>query len=68
MNDRIKEFEEAVKKGEEIDTMDFFEEKKYTYTNRFSDMMYDINSKGDELFKKILKNFFKKIGEYMLDN
>ena len=68
MNDKIKEFEEAVKENKELDKMDFFKEDEYTYTNKFSNLMYDINNKGDELFKKILKTFFSKLSKYMLED
>ena len=68
MNEKIKEFEEAVKNNEELDKIEFFKEKEYNYTNKFSNLMYNINDKGNKIFKDILKRFFKKLSEYMLDD
>jgi len=68
MNEKIKEFEAAIKNNEEVDKMDFFREEEYNYTNKFSNFMYDINNKGDEIFKKVLKNFFNKLSKYMLED
>ena len=68
MNEKIKEFENAVKDNKELDTIDFFKEEKYNYTNRFSNIMYDISNKGNDIFRKILRGFFNKLSKYMLDD
>ena len=68
MNEKIKEFEEAIKNNEELDTKEFFKEKEFNYTNKFSNLMYNINDKGNRVFKNILKKFFSKISKYMMDD
>lgn len=62
----MKEFEEAIKNNEDIDELELLNKLDINYTNKFSNLMYDINNKGDKLFKKYLKKIFKFIGNYML--
>lgn len=66
-NKKIKEFEQAVKDNANIDELDFFNEDKINYTNKFSNVVYNISDKGNSVIKKYLKKVFKKINKVMLE-
>lgn len=65
-NEKIKEFEKALKENKDISEMDF-SNKDINYTNRFSRFVYNINDKGNDILRKFLKNVLKSIGKYMLE-
>lgn len=65
-NEKIKEFESALKENKDISEMEF-SYKDVNYTNRFSRLVYNINNKGNNILKKYLKNILKSIGKYMLE-
>jgi len=62
-NDKIKEFELLIKDNQDISDWEYFYEEDVDYTNRFSDMIYEISDNSNRIFRKYLKKIFKKIGE-----
>lgn len=66
-NQKIQEFEEAIRNDMNVDELNFFNEDEVNYTNRFSNIIYNISDRGNYFLKKILKGFFKKINSVMLE-
>jgi len=61
INEKIKEFEEDVKNEVNIDIKDYLNEDKKDYTNKFSNIVYTISTKSNNITKKIIKKIFKKL-------
>ena len=59
-NEKIKEFEEDVKNGEDIDIKEYIEEDN-DYTNNITNLMYQISENGCKLTRKIIKLLFRKL-------
>ena len=66
-NDRIKEFEEDVKNGKDIDIKNYLDYEKKDYSNRVSNLMYEFSDKGVSVTRKIIKFLFKKLS-YLVED
>ena len=66
-NQKIKEFEEDVKNNENIDVKDYLAYEKVEYTNKFTNLMYQISSKGNNVARKIIKTVFRKL-RYLVED
>ena len=64
-NDKIKEFEEDVKNNENIDIKNYLNEKEINYSNKVTNLVYNISSYSNDIANKIIKSFFKKIGSFV---
>jgi len=67
-NDKIKEFDMAVKNGENISEWQYFYKEEIDYTNRFSNLMYKFSDGSNKLFQKYLSKLFKKLSEVVLED
>ncbi len=66
-NDKIKEFEQDVKNNENIDIKDYLAYEEIDYTNKLTNLVYNISTKGNEVTKKCLKLLFKKLS-YLVED
>ena len=66
-NEKIKEFEEDVKNRENIDLKDYLEEDEVDYSNRFSNLMYNISDSSNKITRKMIKYIFKKLS-YLVED
>ena len=60
-NKKIKEFEEDVKNGLDVDTKKYLDNEKKDYTNKITNVMYNLSEKGTKLTRKCINYLFKKI-------
>ncbi len=66
-NDKIKEFEQDVKNNENIDIKDYLAYEEIDYTNKLTNLVYNMSTKGNEVTKKCLKLLFKKLS-YLVED
>ena len=66
-NQKIKEFEEDVKNNENIDIKDYLTYEDVDYTNRLTNLVYNLSDKGNEVTKKCLRLLFKKLS-YLVED
>ena len=60
-NEKIKEFERDVKNNENIDIKNYLNEEEKDYSNKLSNIMYQISDNGTKTTRKIMKFLFKKL-------
>ena len=51
-NEKIKEFERDVEKNKDIDIKDYLEYEEVDYSNKFTDLIYNISYKAGEISRK----------------
>jgi len=61
-NEKIKEFEEDIKNNENIDIKDYLEEENIDYSNKITNLVYNISDSSNKLARKAIKYLFKKLG------
>ena len=61
-NEKIKEFEQDVKNNEYIDIKKYLNVEEKEYSNKITNLMYNISDKGNKIARKSIKYLFKKIG------
>ena len=61
-NEKIKEFEEDIKNNENIDIKDYFEKEEIDYSNKITNLVYNISDNSNKLARKAIKYLFKKLG------
>ena len=66
-NEKIKEFERDVKNNENIDVKDYLVAEEIDYTNNFTNLIYNMSYKGNNLARKILKRVFRRL-HYLLED
>lgn len=66
-NEKIKEFEEDIKKEVNIDIKDYLNEDKIDYTNKFTSLVYNVSNNSNKIVKKAIKYVFKKLGTLVED-
>lgn len=64
-NEKIKEFEKDINNGVDINLIDYLNKDNKDYTNKFSNIIYNISTKSNILTKKIIKNLFKKLSTFI---
>ena len=60
-NEKIKEFEQDIKNNQYIDIKNYLNEEEKNYSNKITNLMYNISDKGNKLARKSIKIIFKKI-------
>ena len=66
-NEKIKEFEKDVKDNANIDIKDYLTYEEVDYTNKLTDLVYNISEKGNKITRKCLKTLFKKLS-YLVED
>jgi len=66
-NDKIKEFDMAVKNGENISEWQYFYKEEIDYTNRFSNLMYKFSDNSNCNYRSVyfIKNDIKTNNEFI---
>ena len=65
-NEKIKEFEIDVKNNENIDIKNYLTYEEVDYTNKLSNLMYEVSNKGTKATRKLIKALFKRLS-YLLE-
>lgn len=66
-NEKIKEFEEDVKSGNDIDIKKYLDNEKKDYTNKITNAMYNLSEKGNKFTRKCITYIFKKLS-YLVED
>lgn len=66
-NEKIKEFERDVSKNKDIDVKDYLEYEEVDYSNRFTNLIYNISTKASKLTRKGIKALFKRLS-YLVED
>ena len=66
-NEKIKEFEEDVKNNKEIDMKKYIDHYEEDYTNKITNIVYEVSNDGTEITRKIIKKIFKKLS-YLVED
>lgn len=64
-SDRIQEFEEDIKNNIEIDLKDYMDTKEEDYSNKITDIVYNISNGSNKVAKKAIKYLFKKLSSFV---
>ena len=62
-NEKIKQFEKDLQNNKKVDLVDYLDPEERNYSNKLSNMMYELSDNSNKLFRKCLKHFFKKINK-----
>ena len=60
-NEKIKEFESDVKENKDIDIKTYLATEEVDYSNKITNLMYNLSDGGNKLARKCMKALFKKI-------
>ena len=66
-NEKIKEFEEDVKNNENIDLKEYLKKEEIDYSNKFTNLIYNISDNSNKLARKAIKYLFNKLGSLVED-
>ena len=66
-NNKIKEFERDIKESKDIDIKTYLDTKDIDYTNKLSNIVYDVSTKGTKVARKVIKAIFKKLS-YLVED
>ena len=66
-NEKIKEFEEDVKNNANIDLKEYLKKEQVDYSNKFTNLVYNISDNSNKLAKKAIKYVFRKLGSLIED-
>ena len=66
-NKKIKEFENDIKDNKDIDIKTYLDNKNIDYTNKLSNIIYDMSSSGTQIARKVIKHIFKKLS-YLVED
>ena len=66
-SDKIKEFEDDIKNNKEIDLKNYMDNKNEDYSNKMTDLVYNISSGSNKIAKKAIKYIFKKLSMFLED-
>ena len=60
-NEKIKEFEEDIRKNESIDLKEYLDKEQNNYSNKITTLVYNISDNSNKLARKVIKYLFKKL-------
>lgn len=66
-NEKIKEFEQDIKNNENIDIKNYLDYEDIDYSNRLSNLMYNISNSGVKMTRKLIKTLFKRL-RYLVED
>lgn len=61
-NEKIKEFEQDIKDNKNIDIEQYFISEEIDYSNKLTDLVYNISNESTKATRKIIKKIFQKLG------
>lgn len=65
-NEKIQEFEQDIKDNKDIDLKEYLEED-LDYSNKFTNLVYNISDNSNKLARKVIKALFKKLSTLVED-
>ncbi len=65
--EQIKQFEEDIKNGKDIDVKDYLKESNIDYSNKLTKNVYKTSLELEKVFDKIIKVIFKGISKTVTD-
>ena len=66
-NEKIKEFEQDIKDNKDIDLLDYLDKEELDYSNKFTNLVYNLSDNSNKLARKTIKYLFKKLGSLVED-
>ena len=66
-NEKIKEFEDDVKNNKNVDIKKYLDDEVIDYTNKITNLVYDISNGGTSITRKVIKKIFKKLNYLVKD-
>ena len=66
-NEKIKEFEDDVRNNRNIDIKDYVVSEEVDYTNKISNLVYDISNMSNNVARKCIKAIFKRLS-YLVED
>ncbi len=66
-NEKIKEFEEDVRNGQNIDVKDYVVDEYVDYSNKISNLVYNFSDSANNIARKVIKALFKKLS-YLVED
>lgn len=66
-NEKIKEFEQDIKNNKDIDLKDYLGNDELDYSNRFTNLVYNLSDNSNKLARKTIKYLFKKLSSLVED-
>ena len=66
-NEKIKEFEQDIKDGNNIDIKTYLVTEEVDYSNKISNLVYEISDNGTKVARKVIKALFKKLS-YLVED
>lgn len=61
-NEKIKKFEQDIKDNKDIDIEEYFISEEIDYSNKFTNLVYNISDESTKVTRNIIKKIFKKLG------
>lgn len=61
-NEKIKEFEQDIKDNKNIDIEQYFISEEIDYSNKLTNLVYNISTNSTKATRKIIKKIFQKLG------
>lgn len=61
-NEKIKEFENDVKNNENVDIKEYLINEELDYSNKITNLVYEISDNSNKLTRKLIKAIFNKLG------
>lgn len=62
-NEKIKEFESDLKSNKNIDIKNYLNPEESNYSNKITNLAYNLSNKGNHLMRKCIESIFKKLSE-----
>ena len=66
-NEKIREFEEDVRNGQNIDVKDYVVDEYVDYSNKISNLVYNFSDSANNIARKVIKALFKKLS-YLVED
>lgn len=66
-NEKIKEFEEDVRNNKDIDIKIYLDNEEINYSNKLTNLMYNLSDSGNKIARKCMRELFKRIGNLVED-
>jgi len=66
-NEKIKEFENDIKNNENIDLKEYLSKEEIDYSNKITNLVYNISDNSNKLARKTIKYIFKKLASLVED-
>ena len=64
-NEKIKEFEQDIKDNKDVDLVDYLDKDEKNYSNKITNLVYNISDNSNKLARKLIKAIFKKLGSFV---